>query len=53
MNIKYTKGTITPIQGTKYADLILYNGAVAVYKATIPMNEVEVIITMHKNIIQK
>ena len=50
MEIKYTHGTIQPIVNTNYADLKLYNGKDVVYKATVPLSEIDVIIVMNKNI---
>lgn len=52
MNIKYTKGIITPTCDN-YSTLILYNNEVIVYKATIPLNEIDVIVVMNKNIINE
>lgn len=51
MEIKYTEGKITP-KSNGYAELVLYNKRNVVYKASIPMNEMDVIIVMNKNIIK-
>jgi len=49
MDITYTKGTIKPTCD-KYATLSLFNDSKLVYKASVPLNEIDVIIAMNKNI---
>jgi hypothetical protein len=49
-NIKYTAGFISHFS-EDFLIIRLYNGSELVYKANIPVSELDVILTLNKNIV--